>query len=63
MGKFYKPGDIKRILTNIYNDLNIVQSVKSNDIEKYYIIEYKTKKVNGIPIKGVIPVTALFRIK
>lgn len=63
LGKFYKPGDIKRILTNIYNDLNIVQSVKSNDIEKYYIIEYKTKKVNGIPIKGVIPVTALFRIK
>lgn len=63
LGQFYKIGCIKDILTNIYENLNINQKAKSNDIEKYYITEPKTKKVNGIPVKGLILLTPLFRIK
>lgn len=63
LGQFYKIGCIKDILTNIYENLNINQKAKSNDIEKYYITEPKTKKVNGTPVKGLILLTPLFRIK
>lgn len=62
LNKFYKLGEVKRILTNIYENLNINQKAKSNDIEKYYITEPKTKKVNGIPVKGLILLTPLFRV-
>ena len=51
------------ILSKVYEDLNLQQSIKSSDIEKYYIIENKTKKINNIPIKGIIPVLSKYNIK
>ena len=63
LGEFYKPGEIKNILSKVYEDLNLQQSIKSSDIEKYYIVENKTKKINNTPIKGIIPVLPKYNIK
>lgn len=63
VGEFYTPGDIKKYLTQIYLELNVAESAKSNHVDRYFIYTTCTKRINGTPVKGIIPTEYKFIIR
>jgi hypothetical protein len=53
-GVFYPSNELKPIIQEVYDLLNIDRNAKATDIEKYFSVEYKTKSIEGKNVKGFI---------
>lgn len=53
-GVFYPSTELKPIIQEVYDLLNIKKTAKATDIEKYFSVEYKVKYMNKKNVKGFV---------
>lgn len=63
VGSFYSKAELKKMIQNIYDSLEISDSAKAKDIEKYYNVKPKQKQINGEAINGYLVVSKQFIFK
>lgn len=63
VGSFYSKAELKKMIQNIYESLELSDSAKAKDIEKYYNVKPKQKQINGEAVNGYLVVSKQFIFK